>query len=197
MNIEIKRSEPAAAVPRDTAAASDPLGPADDTRVADLERELSEMRDRWMRSEADIANIRVRARRDVDEARQFAVQTFAADVVEAAENLHRGVQSLPPRSAHETRLMTSLRDGFSGIERSFVALLERNGISRHDPTGEVFDSGLHQAMDEQATDRHPPGTVLQAWSSAWTLNGRLLRPAMVVVAAAPHGHAGQTGARQP
>jgi molecular chaperone GrpE len=181
MNIEIKRSEPAAAVPRDTAAASDPLGPADDTRVADLERELSEMRDRWMRSEADIANIRVRARRDV----------------EAAENLHRGVQSLPPRSAHETRLMTSLRDGFSGIERSFVALLERNGISRHDPTGEVFDSGLHQAMDEQATDRHPPGTVLQAWSSAWTLNGRLLRPAMVVVAAAPHGHAGQTGARQP
>jgi molecular chaperone GrpE len=154
--------------------------------------ELSQMRDRWMRSEAEIANVRTRARRDVDEARQFAVQKFATDVVEAAENLHRGVESLPPRSHHETELISRLRDGFSGIERSFVGLLERNGIKRQDPTGCAFDAGLHQAMDEQQTASHPPGTVLQAWSSAWTLNGRLLRPAMVVVATAPHSHPTQS-----
>jgi molecular chaperone GrpE len=81
--------------------------------------------------------------------------------------------------------VTKLRDGFEGIERSFVSLLERNGIARTDPTGAIFDANFHQAMAEQETAEHPPGTVMQAWSQAWTLNGRLLRPAMVVVAKAP------------
>jgi molecular chaperone GrpE len=141
-----------------------------------------------MRSEAGIANVRSRARRDVDEARLFAVQQFATDVVEAVENLHRGNESLPHRSAHEPEILKRLREGFIGIERSFVGVLERNGIKRQDPTGAKFDAGLHQAMDARQTDSEPPGTVLQAWSSVWTLNGRLLRPAMVVVATAPHGH---------
>ena len=70
-------------------------------------------------------------------------------------------------------------------ERSFVGTLERNGIKREDPVGQPFDPNLHQAMAEQDSELHAPGTVLQAWSKAWTLNGRLLRPAMVVVAKAP------------
>ena len=71
------------------------------------------------------------------------------------------------------------------MERGFLALLERNGIKREDPTGKPFDPNLHQAMAEQESEAHPPGTVMQAWTPAWTLNGRLLRPAMVVVAKAP------------
>ncbi len=66
-----------------------------------------------------------------------------------------------------------------------MAILERNGIRRVDPTGAMFDPNLHQAMGEQETAEHPPGTVIQAWTPAWTLNGRLLKPAMVVVARAP------------
>jgi molecular chaperone GrpE len=156
-------------------------------RILALEAELNEMRERWMRSEAEIANVRARAKRDVDETRQYAVQKFAKDVVEAAENLRRGLDSLPKPSAGEPEIVTSLRDGFEGVERSFVALLERNGIKREDPTGAAFDPNLHQAMAEQESAEHPPGTVLQAWTQAWTLNGRLLRPAMVVVAKAPVG----------
>ena len=185
MNIEIKTSGSTPNVSDDSTSETGPVALSDAARFADLELELSRMRDRWMRSEAEIANVRTRARRDVDEARRFAVQKFATDVVEAAENLHRGIESLPPASAHETEILSRLREGFSGIERSFVGLLERNGIKRQDPTGCAFDAGLHQAMDEQPSASHPPGTVLQAWSSAWTLNGRLLRPAMVVVATAP------------
>jgi molecular chaperone GrpE len=154
-------------------------------REAALEAELAEMRDRWMRSEAEISNVRARARREVDETRQYAVQKFARDVVEAAENIKRGLDSLPPARDHESELVAKLRDGFEGVERSFVALLERNGIRREDPTGAMFDPNLHQAMAEQETVEHPPGTVIQAWTLAWTLNGRLLRPAMVVVAKAP------------
>jgi molecular chaperone GrpE len=154
-------------------------------RVAELEAELEEMRDRWLRSEAEIANLRARAKREVDETRQYAVQKFARDVVEAAENIKRGLDSLPPVSGNEPELVARLRDGFEGVERSFVGLLERNGIKREDPTGAMFDPNLHQAMSEQETVEHPPGTILQAWTPAWTLNGRLLRPAMVVVAKAP------------
>jgi molecular chaperone GrpE len=164
-----------------------PESPAEpgDSRIAALETELQEMRDKWLRSEAEMANLRARTRREVEDARLYAVQKFAKDVVEAAENLKRGIDNLPKRVADEPEIVTKLRDGFEGIERSFVGLLERNGIAKTDPTGAQFDANFHQAMAEQETAEHPPGTVIQAWSQTWTLNGRLLRPAMVVVAKAP------------
>ena len=157
----------------------------DDPRIPALEADLNEMRDRWMRAEAEVANVRARAKRDVEETRQFAMQSFANDIVEAAENLHRGLDSLPAASAAEPESVTRLRDGLEGIERNFVGLLERNGITKNDPTGAAFDPNLHQAMAEHESASHAPGTILQAWTPAWTLNGRLLRPAMVVVAKAP------------
>jgi len=154
-------------------------------RIAALEAERDDMKDRWVRAEAETANVRARAKREVDETRQYAVQKFARDVAEAAENLRRGLDSLPPPGAGEPEMLAKLREGFEGVERSFLAVLERNGISREDPTGAQFDPNLHQAMAEQESREHPPGTVIQAWTPAWTLNGRLLRPAMVVVAKAP------------
>lgn len=149
-----------------------------------LAEELAASRDKWLRAEAEMANVRTRAAREVADARQYAVQKFAADVVEAAENLRRGLTALPALEAGEPELLTKLRGGFEGVEKSFWAILERNGVNRRDPTGEPFDPELHQAMAEQpAPEGVVPGTVLQAWSAAWTLNGRLLKPAMVVVAA--------------
>jgi len=154
-------------------------------RITALEAELTEMKERWMRAEAENANVRTRARKDVDDTRQYAVQKFATDVVEAAENLKRGIDSLPPPSDDQPAIVAKVREGLEGVERSFVSTLERNGIKRDDPVGQPFDPNLHQAMAEQESDLHAPGTILQAWSKAWTLNGRLLRPAMVVVAKAP------------
>ena len=156
-------------------------------RIAELEAEVAELRDRWMRAEAEMANVRARAKREAEEARLFAVQKFGRDVVEAAENMKRGLESIPPATEGEPELVTRLREGFEGVERSFLALLERNGIVRQDPTGASFDPNLHQAMSQQESTEHPPGTVVQAWTQAWTLNGRLLRPAMVVVSKAPEG----------
>jgi molecular chaperone GrpE len=163
-------------------------------RIAALEAERDDFRDRWMRSEAEMANLRARARREVDETRQYAVQKFATDVVETAENLRRALTSLPPPSPAEPETVTRLREGLEGMERSFVGMLERNGIARIDPTGEKFDPNLHQAMAEQPSNDQPAGTVLQAWTSGWTLNGRLLRPAMVVVSSGPANAAGPDGA---
>jgi molecular chaperone GrpE len=171
--------------PQSVPTSTDEVMDAATSRIAALEAELAEMRDRWMRSEAEIQNVRARARREVDDARQYAIQNFARDVVEAAENLKRGLDSIPPAKPGENELVTRLREGFEGVERNLLAVLERNGIKRQDPTGAMFDPNLHQAMAEQETAEHPPGTVLQAWTQSWTLNGRLLRPAMVVVAKAP------------
>jgi molecular chaperone GrpE len=154
-------------------------------RIAELEAELGEMKDRWIRAEAETANVRARSQREVNETRQYAVQKFAQDVVEAAENLQRGLDSLPARTPAEPEIVGKLREGLEGIERSFLNILERNGIKREDPTGTPFDPNLHQAMAEQESAAHPPGSVMHAWSPTWTLNGRLLRPAMVVVAKAP------------
>lgn len=157
------------------------------TRISELESELAEMRDRWMRAEAETANVRARSHREVNETRQYAIQKFAQDVVEAAENLRRGLESLPAASQGEPEIVSRLREGLEGIERNFLAVLERNGIKREDPTGAPFDPNLHQAMAEQESAAHVPGSVMHAWTPAWTLNGRLLRPAMVVVAKAPPG----------
>ncbi len=157
-------------------------------RISVLEEELAEMRDRWMRAEAETANVRARARREVDETRQYAVQKFAADVVEAAENLRRGLDSLPQPAPGEPEIVTRLRDGLAGVERSFLSVLERNGIRREDPTGAAFDPNLHQAMGEQESSLHAPGTVgtsLDAGLDAeWPL------------AAAGHGCGRQRGARR-
>ncbi|MBU6448679.1 MAG: nucleotide exchange factor GrpE [Rhodospirillales bacterium] len=161
------------------------LPEAPDERIARLEQELQEMRDKWLRAEAEMANLRARTKREVEDARLYAVQKFAKDVAEAAENLKRGIDSLPRKTEDEPELVAKLRDGFEGIERSFIGVLERNGITRSDPTGAAFDANLHQAMAEQESAEHPAGTVLQAWSQTWQLNGRLLRPAMVVVSKAP------------
>ncbi len=166
-------------------ATPDQLAEAATARIAALETELADMRERWMRAEAENANVRARAKKDVDDTRQYAVQKFAADVVEAAENLRRGIDSLPPATDDQPAIVGKVREGLDGVERSFIQTLERNGIKREDPVGRPFDANLHQAMQEQETHDHPPGTVVQAWSKAWTLNGRLLRPAMVVVAKAP------------
>src|SRR5580704_9337279 len=185
------RSEPAP----DAANANAPLSQeqlmqAATARIADLETELAEMKDRWMRAEAETSNVRARGRREADDARQYAVQKFATDIVEAAENLKRGIDALPPATPGEPEILVKVREGLAGIERSFTGVLERNGIKKDDPVGQPFDPNLHQAMAEQPSEVHPPGTVMQAWTACWTLNGRLLKPAMVVVAKAPSGELG-------
>lgn len=175
---------PAAPEPEIEPAAEVPEEMSLEERFQLLAEELAASRDKWLRAEAETANVRARAAREVADARQYAVQKFAADVVEAAENLRRGLAALPAAEEDEPALLTRLRGGFEGVEKSFWAILERNGVSRRDPAGETFDPALHQSMAEQpAPEGVAPGTVLQAWSAAWTLNGRLLKPAMVVVAA--------------
>ncbi len=203
MSSEPEMQEQAAQAPvgGETPTTPEALMRAASARITELEEETRTLKDRWMRAEAEIANVRARARREVEEARLFAVQAFARDISEAADNLRRGLDSLPVAGPGEPEMIGRLREGFAGVERGLIAALEKNGVRRSDPTGAAFDPNLHQAMAEQESEEHPPGTVISAWTPAWTLNGRLLRPAMVVVAkaapaelAAPRERAAKEGA---
>jgi molecular chaperone GrpE len=172
---------PPAETPAEPTADAAPETP--EQAIARLTAERDDMRDRWLRAEAETQNVRTRAAKEAQDARNYAIQKFATDVVEAAENLRRGLAALPSPEADEPALLTKLREGFEGVERSFLGILERNGIARQDPQGKPFDAEYHQAMAEQpAPEGVAPGTVIQAWTQAWTLHGRLLKPAMVVVA---------------
>jgi molecular chaperone GrpE len=174
---------PSVEAPAPEATAPDAATPEEPDRLATLEAEVAQLREKWLRAEAEMQNLRTRARREAEEARLYAVQKFARDVVETAENLRRGLDSLPPAAEDEPELLAKLRNGFAGVERGFATMLERHGVQKQDATGKPFDPELHQAMSEQpAPEGVEPGTVIQAWTPAWTLNGRLLKPAMVVVA---------------
>ena len=174
---------PSVEAPAPEATAPEAAAPEEPDRLATLEAEVAQLREKWLRAEAEMQNLRTRARREAEEARLYAVQKFARDVVETAENLRRGLDSLPPAAEDEPELLAKLRNGFAGVERGFATMLERHGVQKQDATGKPFDPELHQAMSEQpAPEGVEPGTVIQAWTPAWTLTGRLLKPAMVVVA---------------
>ena len=157
--------------------------PSPEERIATLEAELAEMKDRWLRAEAEVQNVRHRGKDEAEKARNYAVQKFATDMAEVAENLRRGIDLLPKPAADEPEIIGKMRGGFEGVERFLLQRLEVHGVHRKPAEGQAFDPELHQAMSEApAPEGVEPGTVLQAWTSAWTLNGRLLKPAMVVVA---------------
>ena len=107
-------AEPSAEATDTAAQTPETLMQAATQRIAALETELAEMKDRWMRAEAETANIRTRARREVEDARQYSVQSFAKDVVEAAENIRRGLDALPAATDSDPELVTKLRTGFEG-----------------------------------------------------------------------------------
>lgn len=158
-------------------------------RIRALEDEAAELKDKWLRAEAEAQNARARARRDVEDARNFAVQRFARDVVEVAETLDRALASLPPPAEGEPEVVAKMREGIEATARMFLATLERNGVARVEAQGAKFDPELHQAMAEAPSPTVPAGHVAQAWTPGWTLNGRLLKPAMVVVSTGGAGGA--------
>jgi molecular chaperone GrpE len=174
-------------LPTDIPGADEPVGSPESlmeeaaSRIRALEAEANEYKDKWMRAEAETQNVRARARRDVEDARNFAVQRFARDVVEVIETLERAIASLPAASADEPPVLAKMREGIEATQRMFLAVLERNGVSRIEAQGARFDPELHQAMAEAPSPTVPAGHVAQAWTPGWTLNGRLLKPAMVVV----------------
>lgn len=189
-NTEMNQEEPHA--PEDEAVAAEPEAPeADDapadpvaTLAAEVERlkeEAQKYRDQALRAMAEQENIRKRSERDKENIGKFAIERFAKDLLESADNLGRALSAAPEDSEPGSAIANFI-EGVAATERALVGAFEKHGMVRLDPTGEKFDPNYHQAMFEVPNSGQVPGTVVQTVAVGWTLNGRLARPAMVGVA---------------
>ena len=162
--------------------------PADDDGLAHLDGLIAE-RDQWkdraLRAVAEAENTKRRAEAQSNDARAYAIQRFARDLLGVADNLERALMAAPKDAeGAEAGLIT----GLELTQKSLLTAFESNNLKRVAPeAGETFDPHLHQAMMEQPSDTVPGGTVIQTLQAGYSLFGRTVRPAMVVVAAKGSG----------
>ena len=156
-------------------------------RVAALEAELADTRDRLLRALAETENVRRRAQREREDTLRYAISGFAKDLLATADNLRRALDSVSEAEITDVRLR-SLLDGVAATERELLSVFERHGLQRIDPKGERFDHNFHQAVFEVERPDAPAGTVIEVLQPGYILHDRLLRPAMVGVAKAPAEH---------
>ncbi len=134
-----------------------------------------------LRALAETENVRRRAQREREDASKYAISSFAKDLLSAADNLRRALESLPASEAKDERTR-SLLAGVAATERELLGVFERHGIKRIDPKGEDFDHNFHQAIFEAERPDQPSGSVVEVLQPGYVLHDRLLRPAMVGVA---------------
>ena len=160
-----------------------------ETRLAEVEAELAEAKDRLLRALAEAENTRRRFQREREDTLKYAIAGFAKDLLSPVDNLRRALDSLPENEVSDSRVK-SLLEGVAATERELLGTFERHGLKRIDPKGERFDHNFHQAIFEAERADVPPGTVVEVLQPGYVLHDRLLRPAMVGVAKAPTAAAG-------
>lgn len=161
---------------QDTAEQADDLGR--------LRNENAELKDRVLRALADAENTRRRAERERDESRQYAVTSFARDMLNVADNFQRALDSLPAEARGDLPAQVkAVIEGIEATERQLLGVLERHGVRKIETSGAKFDPHLHQAIAEVPGQGKPPGTIMTVVQTGYVIADRLLRPAMVTVAA--------------
>jgi molecular chaperone GrpE len=165
---------------RETDADAETVGSGDD--VENLRAEVASLKDQMLRVAAEAENTKRRAEREANDSRAYAIQKFARDLLGVADNLQRAMQHAPKDAGDP--LVKNLAIGLEMTEKELIAAFERNGLKRVDPVrGARFDPHQHQAVQEQPATDVAAGGVLQVVQSGYELFGRLVRPAMVIVAA--------------
>jgi|TARA_B110000977_G_scaffold81257_2_gene108753 molecular chaperone GrpE len=149
-------------------------------QLAKLEADLLEAKDESLRNQAEMQNILRRSERDVQNAHKYALDKFVAELLPVVDNLERALQSIDQNKED----LKSLAEGVVLTLKSFQDVLARYKVLPIDPKGEVFDPELHQAMSILEMPGSIPNTVVDVFQKGYTLNDRLVRPAMVVVAGA-------------
>jgi molecular chaperone GrpE len=160
-------------------AADDPVTAEDwAARVAAAEARAEQARDAQLRMAAELENLRRRSAREIEAARQFGAERLAGDLLPVLDGLELGLKAGEADAA-------TLREGQQATLRLLLKALEGAGITELDPVGQPFDPRLHEAILAQPTADQAPDTVLAVVQKGYTLNGRLLRAARVIVARAP------------
>jgi molecular chaperone GrpE len=178
MTDQTARAEDEAAQPQDVGASTAEPAPAppDPSAVA------AELKDRLLRTLADMENLRKRTEREVTDARVYGAATFARDILGVADNIRRALDAVAPELRASVQAgVKALIDGVELTERELLKVLEKNGVRQFTPQGEKFDPNLHQAMFEVPDASVPAGSVVQVVQPGYMIGERVLRPALVGV----------------
>ncbi len=172
------------------AAAADPALEGDDNLEPALEPEsevdalqalLQEQKDQMLRLQAEMQNVRRRAEMDVEKARKFALERFVKELLPVADSLEKAVESTKS-DAQGGAVVASIREGIEMTLSLYLNSLKKFGVEQLDPVGEPFDPQLHEAMSMVPAPHAEPNSVVAVVQKGYSLNARLVRPAMVVVA---------------
>lgn len=145
-----------------------------------LMEEVAALKDQVLRAQAETQNARRRAEQDVEKARKFALEKFVNDILPVADNLERAIAA----GDKEDESQKAILEGVELTLKSLQDTLKKFQVEAVDPEGEPFNPELHQAMSMVPNPDVEPNTVLNVFQKGYTLNGRLVRPAMVVVSSA-------------
>lgn len=156
-------------------------GAADAERAA-LQDENAALKDKLLRTMAEMENLRRRTEREKSDTAKYAISQFARDVLTVSDNMRRAIEAVPDEAVADDAPLKSLLDGVEVTERELTNALERHGIKRLEPKGERFDPHLHQAMFEIDRPDVVAGTVLDVLQAGYMIDDRVLRPALVSVA---------------
>ncbi len=154
---------------------------SESSRIAELEAELEEAKNQVLRAAAEVQNMRRRTEQDIEKAHKFALEKFASDLLPVLDSLERGIEV----SVGDHESVAAIREGMELTLKVFKDTLKRFNIEEVNPEGEPFNPDTQQAMAMEPSDNVEPNTVLKVFQKGYLINGRLLRPAMVVVSKAP------------
>ncbi len=153
----------------------------DQQRIEQLEDELAGAKENVLRATAEMQNVRRRADQDIEKAHKFALEKFATDLLAVLDSLERGLEVSDPTDEK----IRPMREGMELTYKLFLDTLKRFKVERLDPQGEPFNPEQQQAMAMEESIHVEPNSVLKVFQCGYSMNGRLLRPAMVVVSKAP------------
>lgn len=163
----------------DAADSLESVADAAEDGAEDLDSEKARADENWdkyLRAAAELENVRKRAARDVENAHKFALERFSSDLLAVCDSLEMAL------TTGEEADIKSLREGNESTLKLLASVMQRFGVEELDPAGEPFDPERHEAMTMQPSETAEPGSVLSVFQKGYALNGRLLRPARVVVA---------------
>ena len=148
-----------------------------------LAKEVADLKDRLLRTLAEMENLRRRTEREVADARVYGVTNFARDILAVADNMERAMKALDDEIREKADAgVKALLDGVELTERELIKVMEKHGVKKLEPQGQKFDPNLHQAMFELPDPSVPAGTIVQVMQPGYTIGERVLRPALVGVA---------------
>ena len=157
--------------------------PSDDERIAELEAERDELRDRFMRALADAENMRKRADRDRREAENYGGAKLSRDMMPVFDNMQRAIDAIPEEAREQNKAVI---EGVELTMRELLSVFKKHGIVRISPeVGDKFDPQLHEAMFEAPLPDTKAGDIIQVAAEGFMLHDRLLRPAQVAVSSTP------------